>query len=191
MFPSLPNRAGPCILAVLSKVPALNRLPYKNGTLFQTVHLVHPAREIDRYHTTIGSLLHTAETTQNYSLLPDEMLTKYGLSNPLRRQPPAAQPTRAPPAAQATRTYRQAMGLADDSSWDSSIVTRDSRRASNTPSTVSSSSTTMVSDRYNVREIVQQQNDRIDRLADMVAMLVERQLGPTGATPDVSPSSPK
>jgi hypothetical protein len=49
----------------------------------------------------------------------------------------------------------------------------------------------MVTDNYNVREEMQQQNDRINRLADLVAMLVERQLGPTGAMSDTSPSGPK
>ena len=195
LFPSLANRSGACILAVLNKPPALKWLPYKDSTLFQTVHRVHPAREIDRYHTTIGSLLHTTEITQDYSLLPDEMLLKYGLSNPGRRHAPLTStmppPTRTPSTVQPSRTYRQAAGPSDDASWDSSIITRDSRRASNTPSTVSSQSTIMVTDNYNVREEMQQQNDRINRLADLVAMLVERQLGPTGAMSDTSPSGPK
>jgi hypothetical protein len=195
LFPSLANRSGSaCFLAVLNKPPALKWLPYKEGTLFQTVHRVHPAREIDRYHTTIGSLLHTAETTQNYSLLPDEMLLKYGLSNPTKRQPTSTStmppPTRTPSTVHPSRTYRQAASIADDSSLDSSVVTRDSRRA-NTPSTVSSQSTIVVTDTYNVREEMQQQNDRINRLADLVAMLVERQLGPTGAMSDTSPSGSK
>ena len=72
--------------------------------------------------------------------------------------------------------------------------------------TVSSQSTALVTEPYNIHEmvqrqeamvqrqdaIVQQQNERIDRLADLVTMLVERQLIPPGATTQSSqPSAPK
>ena len=188
MLNALPNRTCHCILAVLNKVPALNRLAYKDGTLYQTVHLVHPAREADRYHTTLGSLLHTVETTQTDSLLPSEMLIKYGLASSSRKGHASATTTRSS-GAEPTRTYRQAVSTADDSSGHSSVVARDSH--TDTPSTVSSQSTTMVTtDHFNVRELMMQQNSRIDKLTELVSMLITNQLGNTGGATASPPPPP-
>jgi len=207
MLPGLLNRTGHCILAITNAQPALSRLPYHEDSLFQIAHSLHPAREVDRYHTTIGSLLFTVESTQDGTVLPDDMLTKYGLSAYVRSLGSMPPPAWTPATTQPGRSYRQAASTADDSSRDSrSIATRDSRRADNTPSTVSSQSTALVTEPYNIHEmvqrqeamvqrqdaIVQQQNERIDRLADLVTMLVERQLIPPGATTQSSqPSAPK
>ena len=188
MLASLPNRACPCILAVLNKVPTLNRLAYRDTSLFQTVHMVHPAREVDRYHTTLGSLLHTVETTSTHSLLSEDMLRKYGLSSPSRRGPSTTTTSRSSTTEQA-RTYRQAVSAADDSSTGSSSVTLNL----STPSTMSTQSTMVTADHFNVRELMQQQNARIDRLTDLVSMLITNQLGSTGGatTQPPPPSDPK
>ena len=188
MLASLPNRACPCILAVLNKVPTLNRLAYRDPSLFQTVHMVHPAREVDRYHTTLGSLLHTVETTSTHSLLSEDMLRKYGLSSPLRGGPSTTASSRSSTTEQA-RTYRQAASAADDSSTGSSSVTLNL----STPSTMSTQSTMVTADHFNVRELMQQQNARIDRLTDLVSMLITNQLGSTGGatTQPPPPSDPK
>ena len=200
MLPGLLNRTGPCILAVLNAQPALSRLPYKDDSLFQKGHSLHPAREEDRYHTTIGSLLYTVESTQDSTVLPDDMLIKYGLSAHIKSPGPTAPPTRTPSSTQPGRSYRQAASSTDDSSRSSSLATRESRRADYTPSTVSSQSTSMATEsQHMVHEmvqrqdaIVQRQNERIDRLADLVTMLIEREIGPLGATTQSSqPSAPK
>ena len=199
MLPGLLNRTGHCILAITNAQSALSRLPYNEDSLFQVAHSLHPAREADRYHTTIGSLLYTVESTQDGTILPDDMLIKYGLSAYIRSPGPTTISARTPSTTQPGRSYRQAASSADDSSRSSSIATRDSRRADNTPSTVSSQSTALVAEPYNIHDmvqrqdaIVQRQNERIDRLADLVTMLVERQLGPPGATTQSSqPSAPK
>ena len=184
MLNSLPNRTCPCLLAVLNKVPTLNRLPYRDSSLFQTVHMVHPAREADRYHTTLGSLLHTVETTPADSLLSDEMLRKYGLASPLRKGQSVTATSRSTTTGKA-RTYRQAMS-ADDSSEVSSVVTRHL----STPSTMSTQSTIMTADQLNVRELMMQQNARIDKLTDLVSMLITHQLGSTGGATSQYPPPP-
>jgi hypothetical protein len=128
------------------------------------------------------------ETTQTDSLLPSEMLIKYGLASSSRKGHASATTTRSS-GAEPTRTYRQAVSTADDSSGHSSVVARDSH--TDTPSTVSSQSTTMVTtDHFNVRELMMQQNSRIDRLTELVSMLITNQLGNTGGATASPPPPP-
>ena len=185
MLNTLPNRTCSCILAVLNKVPTLNRLPYRDTSLFQTVHMVHPAREADRYHTTLGSLLHTVETTPTDSLLPDDMLRKYGLASPPRKGQSTTTTSRSSTTEQA-RTYRQVLSTADDSSEASSVVTRHL----STPSTLSTQTTVVTAEQLQVRELMMQQNARIDRLTDLVSMLITNQLGSTGGATAQPPPPP-